>query len=91
MKAIFIITILITTRAFAQSGLLIENDPIDLNGTIKRESIEDKLQNRRRKLEAQTMKRLYLQMEKQRVISEILLSRKMEKAMQASLNKSELE
>ena len=91
MKTTLLMMILLNANAFAQSGNLIENDPIDLNGTIKKESIEEKLQNRRRKLETQTMKRLYLQMEKQRIISEILLSRKMERAMQASLKNIELE
>ena len=89
MKILIILISIFSTKLYPATN--IDLDPIDLNGTIKKESIEEKLQSRRRKLETQTMKRLYFQMEKQRIISEILLSRKMERAMQASLKNIELE
>ena len=51
MKTALLMMILLNANAFAQSGQLIENDPIDLNGTIKRESVEENIQIRRRQRE----------------------------------------
>lgn len=85
------IALLVSSIVYAQGRSAIELDDINLDGTIKRELIENKLEARRHKLERQTMKKLMKQMEVERIKSEILLSRKIEKAMQKSLSNIEIE
>jgi hypothetical protein len=92
MKSFFVIIFLLnTTTVFGQSGVPIDLDSLEINGTIKRETIENKLESRRRKLEEQTMKKLFKQMEVERIRNELRLSQKIEKAMQNSISDSEIE
>ncbi len=91
MKILLLVTFLLSVSAFSQSSSSLELDEINLDGTIKRESIESKLLSRRQRLERQTMKKLLKKMEIERIKNEIRLSRKLEKAMTDNMSNVEME
>lgn len=91
MKKLLIVGFLVSLNAYSQSGSSIQLDEIYLDGNLKRETIENRLQARRQKLERQTMKKLLKKMEVERIKNELLLSQKIERAMQKSMSETELE
>jgi len=91
MKKILLVSLLTASSVFAQSSSSLDMDPLNIDGNISRREVGNKLEYRRHKLERQTMKKLMKQMEVERIKSEILLSRKIEKAMQKSLSNIEIE
>ena len=91
MKKYWVAIFLISLNAYSQSSSAIHLDDINLDGTLKRETIEGRLQSRRQKLERQTMKKLLKKMEVERIKSELILSQKIERAMQNSLSETDLE
>ena len=91
MKKLLIIAFLLSVNAYSQSNTALNLDDINLDGTLRKESIESRLLARRQKLERQTMKKLLKKMEVERIKNELLLSLKIEKAMQKSLSDAEIE
>lgn len=90
MKKLLILSLAVfTMNTFASSN--IELDQIDLNGTLPRKAIENKLLSRRRKLEEQTIKKLLKRMEVERIKNELKLSQQFENALEKTSIGSEME